>query len=645
MGFIMRKVICAIAMIATGVATAQQPKVEALDSVYLDTKILKPRDQSGKIVTRITAEELATHQGDNLATIINAVSGIELNGSRSNDGQNLGYFVRGGRNRQVVILIDGVQVNDPSSISNDFDLRLLPVTSVDQIEIIKGAASVLYGTGAGAGVISITTKKEAQKKISGTFMTTVGTNNPADKADEKFAANEFTNAAKVSGTLNWFTYDLDFNHRYVDGLSAIAAPEGEEAFDSDPYERYNAKVTLGARINKDIKFSQFFSVDEFDAAFDDFSYTDAAFLSETRQLRTGGNFVWKYAKGEYVFNDSFSWIKRNTESSFPSKFDSKLYSLDNYLTYRFTNDLTALVGLNYNNSSFNSFSIPFGESDFAQNVSDETATFTIIDPYVNATYNKNNFTLSAGARLNIHSDYGSNIVYQVNPSYLLDIGANKLKALASYSTAYITPSLFQLHDPLYGNLELQPEENATVEGGVEFTGKNKLRVSAVYFNRNEQNFVDFVTVDPDNFIFQYQNISEEFTASGVEVELGYQATKQLSLTANYTNTQVDERFALRIPEHKVNASVGYVLAEKTTLGFDFQMTGERTDSFFNPDTFESEMITLDSFSILDFNVRTQVLEQLSVFAAVNNILDTEYEELFRYQTRGRNVRLGLALNF
>ena len=87
----MKKVICAIALIATAGMTAQQfSKTQALDSVYLDTKILKPRDQSGKIVTLITATELASQQGDNLATIINAVSGIELNGSRSNDGQ--GYF-------------------------------------------------------------------------------------------------------------------------------------------------------------------------------------------------------------------------------------------------------------------------------------------------------------------------------------------------------------------------------------------------------------------------------------------------------------------------------------------------------------------------------------------------------------------------
>ncbi|WP_415371598.1 TonB-dependent receptor plug domain-containing protein [Patiriisocius sp. Uisw_047] len=642
----MKKVICAIALIATAGMTAQQfSKTQALDSVYLDTKILKPRDQSGKIVTLITATELASQQGDNLATIINAVSGIELNGSRSNDGQNLGYFVRGGRNRQVVILIDGVQVNDPSSIANDFDLRLVSVSSVEQIEIIKGAASVLYGTGAGAGVINITTKKEAANRISGSFMTTVGTNNAADKKDDKFAANEFTNAAKVSGTLNWFTYDVDFNHRYVDGLSAIAAPEGEEAFDSDAYERYNAKLRLGAKINKDIRFSQFFSIDEFDAAFDDFSYTDAPFLSETRQLRTGGNFVWKYAKGEYVFNDSFSWIKRDTESSYPSKFDSKLYSLDNYLTYHFTDNVTALIGLNYNSSSFNSYSIPFGETVFTQNVSDETATFDIIDPYVNATINKGDFTASAGARLNIHSDYGSHIVYNINPSYLFTIGESKLKALASFSTAYITPSLFQLHDPLYGNLELMPEENTTLEGGIEFTGKNSLRVSALYFNRNEKNFVDFVTVDAENYIFQYQNISEEFTASGVEVELGYQATKALSLTANYTNTQVEERFALRIPEHKVNASARYALTDATSFGLNFQMTGERTDSFFNPDTFESETVILDSFSVIDFNVSTQVLKELRLFAAVNNVLDTAYEELFRYQTRGRNIRVGLALDF
>ena len=319
--------------------------------------------------------------------------------------------------------------------------------------------------------------------------------------------------------------------------------------------------------------------------------------------------------------------------------------MDNYLTYNFSDKLTALVGLNLVFSSFNSFTIPFGETSFSQDVSEEEANFDIIDPYLNLVYQTNfGLHINAGARVNIHSVYDTNVVYNLNPSYAIDFGNTTLKFLSSYSTAYITPSLFQLYDPLYGNEELQPEEDRTIEGGIAFfTGKD-FRISAVYFNRNEMNYVDFVTVDPDLFIFQYRNIDEEFETNGFEVELYKQLTEQIDFSANYTNTQADERFALRIPEHKINADLTYDIMPNTSIGVQFQFNSERTDSFFNPTTFENETITLDSYSLTDVNFSSQLSATIRVFANVSNIFNTEYEELYRFQTLGRNVRIGFTIS-
>jgi vitamin B12 transporter len=557
----------------------QTQKVEALDSVFIDTKVPIARKNSGKVVAKITQEELQQQTGKSVASIINTVSGIEINGSRSNDGQNLSYFVRGGNNRQVVIMVDGVQLNDPSQIANDYDLRLIPASTISEIEIIKGASSVLYGSGAGTAVINIITKKASEKKIAATFTTSVGTNQSSE--NEEYKLGTITNHVAVNGTLGKFFYNATFGNRFTDGLSAVAAPEGEDAFEADIFNRFNGRVNLGYKIKENITISQFFAFDEFKNDFDDFSLTDAEYRSITKQLKTGGNFEWEFAKGKYVFNDSYTWIERETTSSFPTRFDSKSYNLDNYLSYNFSNQFTALIGLNVNVSSFNSFSIPFGENNFAQDIDEYIAKFDIIDPYVNATYISDfGLNINAGARLNIHSEYDTNVVYNVNPSYNIDFNGNNLKFLGSYSTAYITPSLFQLHDPQYGNLNLQPEDNTTLEGGLEFT-KNDFRISAVYFTRNQENFVDFVTVDPDLFIFQYQNISEEFTSSGIEVEVSKTLFESLNVSANYTNTQADERFALRIPEHKINASAQYTLSKKTNFGLQFQYTSERDDSFFN----------------------------------------------------------------
>ena len=622
----------------------QNQKTVQLDSVQIDTKTMLPRKSSGKVVFKITSQDLEKKSGMSVSQIVNQVSGIEINGSRGNEGQNLGYFVRGGRNRQVVIMIDGVQMNDPSQIANDFDLRLLSSAAIESIEIIKGASSVLYGSGAATAVISITTKKTSEEPVAAVFSSSYGSNSAAENRDGTL--NEFTNYVGVNGTVHGFFYKLDFSNRFSDGLSAIAADEGDPKFEEDVFNRYNLNLNVGYHFSKQFKISRFFGIDNFKAGFDDFSYVDADNESESKQRRTGGSLQWKHKKATVTFNDSYTWIEREISASFPSKYDAEAYSFDAFANYEVTSEISIMAGLNGNFSSFNSFTIPYGGTNFNQDVSDEVANFNIIDPYLNLLYISNfGLNLNAGLRLNMHSDYGDHVVYNVNPSYNFDFKNNNLKILASYSTAYITPSLFQLYDPLYGNASLQPEENTTMEAGVEFTSANALRFSAVYFSRNETNYVDFVNVDPDLFIYQYQNTNNAFTASGIEIEASKKFAKKFTATANYTNTQADERFALRIPEHKLNASLGYQVFVTTYLGLNYQFNSERDESFFNPLTFESENTVLSSYGLLDITGSHRLSKNVKLFASMSNILNEEFEELYRYQTRGRNFRLGFTLTF
>ncbi|PVW14735.1 TonB-dependent receptor [Marixanthomonas spongiae] len=639
-----KHVLVALCLGASIVSLAQNNNPEKLDTVVLDTKTPIARKNSGKTVITIDKETLENSPGQSVAEVLNTVSGIEINGARSYDGQNLNYYVRGGRNRQVVIMVDGVQLNDPSHIANDYDLRLVSASSVEKIEILKGASSVLYGSGAATAVINITTKKASKEPIAATISSTLGTNRPTE-SDKNTKLQAFTSHATVNGTLNNFFYNANFSNRYTDGLSALAAPKGEALFESDVFNRYDGRINLGYHISEDITVSQFFSFDKFKAGFDNFDFTDAEFRSISEQLKTGGHFEWNYKNGTYIFNDTYTWIEREIASGFPSKYDSDSYTFDTYINHRFTNQLQVVVGLNGNFSSFNSFSIPFGETDFNQDVDEDTAKFNIIDPYVNAVYISDfGLTVNAGARLNIHSVYDTHLVYNVNPSYAFGLGNNTLKVLGSYSTAYITPSLFQLYDPLYGNEELIPEENTTIEGGLEFASEEGFRVSALYFNREEKNYVDFVTIDPDLFISQYLNIDETFNTSGIEVEVYKKFGKKVTVQANYTNTQADERFALRIPEHKANASIGYKVTERVFLGLDYQYVSEREDTFFSQDTFMNEDVTLESYGLLNFKINGQVTKNLKLFAGVSNILDEEYEELYQYQTRGRNIHTGFTLN-
>ena len=347
----------------------------------------------------------------------------------------------------------------------------------------------------------------------------------------------------------------------------------------------------------------------------------------------------------FIFSDSYSELKREIISDFPSKYDSKVYAFDAHNKYIFNDKFHTIIGLNGVFSSFNSYSIPFGETEFAQTVSEDIAEFDIIDPYVNMVYiSGNGFNINTGARLNIHSEYGTNLVYNINPSYNFKLKNSNLKALASYSTAYITPSLYQLYDSTYGNTGLDPEESATVEAGLEFSSE-ALRFSAVYFNRETTNYIDFVTVDPVNFISEYRNINEKFNASGVELELDYAFSDKLNIKTNYTFTEAEERFALRIPKHKLNASLNYNISSNSFASLTYQFNDDRTDSFFDSATFESKEVTLESYNLLDFYISHRVNENIKIFGGVSNLTNEDYEEIYRFNTRGRNARFGLALSF
>lgn len=635
------------AMLCTGLAFSQQTEnetTESLDEVVLiDSKFELYRENSGKVVTRITAKDLEKSRGLSLPEVINRVSGIEINGTRSNDGQNLGYYVRGGRNREVVIMVDGVQLNDASSIANDFDLRLLALDQVASVEIIKGASSTLYGSGAATAVINIITREPVDRSIGFQYQSMIGTNNTTEDNDP--SAARFEQTVGVSGSLSKFNYQVNFSNRYTGNMSAISAAKGME-YEDNPFKKHNLYARIGYKPWTNLQFYFYGNLDKFNSSYDDaFMYEDAANMLKSSQRRTGSHWIVTYNKGSFIFSDSYTEFKREIESAYPNKFEGKVYTFDAHNKYIFGGQFHTILGVNGNLSEFNSYNIPFGETDFQQVVTADVANFDIVDPYVNIVYISNfGLNLNAGTRMNNHSEYGSHWVYTVNPSFVFNTKDGYLKALSSYSTAYITPSLYQLYDAGYGNLELSPEESSTIEGGVEFK-TTTLRLSGIYFKRFTTNYIDFVVVDPATFSYRYKNITDEFIADGVELEMDMEMTDQLNLTANYTFTQADQRFGLRIPKHKVNASLGYKISDQTNASLTYQFNDKRTDSYYNSETFGNEIVLLDSFSILDLYIDHTITSNLKVFAGITNLTNKDYEEIYRFNTRGRNVRVGMTFNF
>lgn len=614
-------------------------QVQQLDEVVItDSKFNLKREHSGKVITKITQKELQQLQGKSISEIINATVGIEVNGTKGNSGQNLAYYIRGGRNRQVLVLIDGIAVSDPSQIANDYDLRLLNASQIESIEILKGAASTLYGSGAATSVINIKLKETSKARFSTNFGSIFGTNQSQENSDYKL--EDFRNSVSFNGTLDKFSYLANFGNQFTDGLSAVA--NGNEP---DHFNAINSLMKLGYKLSDGFKISVFGSFDKYKADFDDgFNQMDTDDISSANQYRLGISPELKYKNGSLNLNAAYHNVRRTIISSFPGKYNAESYVADLFNRYEINKKFYTVLGLNIQKNNMESFTIPYGASELELGLDSEMAHFTTADPYANIVYVSNfGLNINTGIRLNNHSEYGSHLVFSLNPSFRKEVDFGYIKGLASYSTAYIVPSLYQLFEPTYGNMDLKPEENTTLELGAELDIKDKGALSLVYFNRNEQNFIDFV--DLGNFVYQYHNVEDNFTAYGLELVGNYKMSKKISLNANATYTKVEDKLKIRIPKFKANIRLDYRISDNIFSSLAYQFNDDRNDVVFNNSTFMNDNIVLNKYSLFDFYLSHNFLKnKLTLFVNMTNIFNKNYEELYGYSTKGRNMALGFRMN-
>ncbi len=635
------------ALVATCAWAQEQDsvKVNSLKEVVIsDTKFAQSKEKSGKIIEVISAKDLANKTGQSLATVLSQVTGVEINGNQSANGKNLGYYIRGGKNRQVLILIDGIPVTDASGISLEYDLRLLPVEQVESIEVMKGAASTLYGTGAATGVINITLKKGSKKEIEGNAYLNIGSNNTSN--DKKYNGQDFNQGISVNGNYKKVNYFAGINSTETGNMSQIAPLNESVIYEDDRFSRQNAIAKFGFKATEKLSLNFFGNYDRlkngYDLTFDNTGFNDTNINTTTsEQVRFGFSPKYQYRKGEFILNSGFNKIVRDyTEfNSFSGTTDYSVYEsrnvvLDGVNKYNINKDFAVILGVNYQFNDMLS-KTPFG------NIENQSTKFNIIDGYSTLVYHFDfGLNLNAGARLNNHSAYGNNFVYNFNPSYNFKTSF-PLKVVASYSTAYITPSLYQLYSE-YGNAALTPEKNATAEVGFETQlFSNKLRWETVAFYRDQNNSIDFF-YNPDTFESFYVNINGTNKAKGIETEVSYELTSQLKFNANYTFTQVDKALDRLIPKHKANASLDYKPNSRTLFNVNYQYFDTRKDVFFDGNTFGVTGATLDAYQLVNFLAKYELVKgRMTVFAAATNIFNENFVENIGYSTRGRNFKIGL----
>lgn len=588
--------------------------------VMTGTRFLTPIEKSGKTIYKLNEEAIKNSAGRTVADLINDIPAIQTDGNFSNPGANLEYYVRGARSRYTLVLIDGVPMNDPTGISLFYDLRYLPINQIESIEVVKGGLSALYGSNAAAGVINIKLKDNGEKPLSGSLGINGGS----------FGALGFN--GNVNGSNGAWNYGLSLNRQTYDGFSAAEKSDPSATYDDDGFEKNNMLFKGGYDFNERLKLGALIAYDEFTTDLDAYAFTDELnAYSDYQQLRVGLSPEMKFKMGKSVLNMQYINNERDFRNTFPTTYKGENLQLDHANTVELSKYIRAMFGWNL------------------QYLKDKTegqqADFTIFDPYASVLFeSEDGLNLHVGVRVNTHSNYDNKLLATVNPSWLIDISEEyRIKPFFSISTAYNTPSLYQLNSEYYGNPDLNPEETLNLEVGTSFYSADKFSLNMAFFRRNEDSAIDFRSIFDGNGNFiggEYFNLDSRREVQGLEADASWNISKAFNLIANYSKlaTNNDASFA-RIPKEKWGLALGFNPDETSHLQLAYQFTGERRASPYSE-------IFLKKYSLVNLTARKEFMsKRLSIYGAVNNLFDTEFIGVEGFTTMGRNFNLGLDYKF
>lgn len=156
--FVLAAVIISNQLIAQDTARLQLDEV-----VVTANKYEQKQSTTGKVLNIISRQQLERSGGKTLCEVLNTLPGLTMIGANNVLGTNQNISIRGASAGNVLLLIDGIPVNDPSAITNYYDLNFINIDQVERIEVLKGGQSTLYGSDAVAGAINVILKKQIKK--------------------------------------------------------------------------------------------------------------------------------------------------------------------------------------------------------------------------------------------------------------------------------------------------------------------------------------------------------------------------------------------------------------------------------------------------------------------------------------------------
>ena len=611
---------------------APNGKIEEV--VVSATRIEIPVREVGSSVTVISGSQIEEQQKPTVPDVLRTVPGLDVvkrQGATS-------VFMRGSKSEHTLVLIDGIEMNDPVSPGRAFDFSYLTVDNIERIEVIRGPQSTLYGSDAIGGVINIITKK--------------GKGSPEGFVSaEAGSFNTFRERAGISGENSLANYSVGISRLDTDGISAADRDDGNHEDDGLENTSVSGRVGFTPWESFGLDFILRWIDAEADidnsggAGGDDPNYT-----TETQQLyfRSQASLVlmddlWEQKLG-FSLTDYSREGDNDTDADHPDdlsrdSYDGKIIKFDwqHDLYLHETNTLTLGVETEaekgrsdyYSQSIYGPYSSIFGEETA------RTRSFYLQDRITL----RNSFFTTLGVRVDDHDRFGTETTYRLTLAYCINQTGTTIKG--SYGTGFKAPTLYQLYSA-YGDENLDPEESTGWDVGVEQSlfGK-KLTLSATYFSNDFDDLIDY-----DTGLWKYINVAEA-KSHGIELSATLVPIGDLTLRAGYTYTDTQDKTTredlLLRSKNSFGLNVDYRILNKANINLDISYVGARYDNDFS--TWPATRVRLDPYTLVNLAVSYDITGTIKLFSRVENLFDEEYEEVKGYGTAGFSAYGGLKVTF
>lgn len=560
--------------------------------IYLNTEYRTDRPVIGSIASTLSfnADDIKAMGANTFLEFLATVPSVGLN-----NGNVPALFMRGGDSDHTLVLIDGVSVNSADSLNGavEYGLTSIALNDIEKVEIIKNSGSVLYGSSAIAGVISITTKKGANG-TSATINTKFGTHN----------AKTYTLSA-TDGNKDGF---IRFTHnKYT--TDGINTQTGDETGEKDGIDNQTTQIKIG---NKHFDFGYLQSRNK--TEYDGFGGTNADKLADTKfnQLTVNANKHF-----------SRTWKSQLLLAQIKSKRNNGVNATEIGDDYKKTT-LTTLNDIKVNNAL-----LTVGLSAVADKNTTKNLKHTSTDLFANWQKNIDDLDVNTGFRYIKHNKFGYHHVYNMGLARELN---NGIRLSANYNTAFQAPTLKEITSGTQIN-DLKSETSKNIDIGLT-TSHTWGEMAVSLFKNKEKDGIKYVDGYPNSVYVNQDN----YTAKGAELSLvanihGYNVNFNHTYSQSRENNRNTQ--AIRRPKNITNFTI-----VKQYNKFNSQAQIIRKSA-----SLDVGDIELKDHTLINLSNSYTVDNNTKVSLNIKNASDKNYTVVHGYKQTGRTFEIGLNYQF